>query len=148
MSTGFVLFRLAGQTLATSLDDVREIVRLEGLEPLPGTKPPLAGMIVLRGGPLPVLDMRPGAGTAPDGDVLVMASEGDPVGVAVDTVVAVLHPDQLVDAQPAGRCLPDYVTEVRRYDGKPVLVVDLAQLVGATCVDHRGAWEGIPEAVG
>ena len=55
---GYVLFRLGTRTFATALTDVREIVRLTGLESLPGTQPPLAGVLVLRGTPLPVLDVR------------------------------------------------------------------------------------------
>ena len=36
MIPGYVMFRLAQQTFALSLDQTREIVRLNGLERLPG----------------------------------------------------------------------------------------------------------------
>lgn len=131
MSAGFVMFRLGERTFATLLDDVREIVRLTGLEALPGTRPPLAGVLVLRGTPLPVLDVREGG--APDrGDVLVMEVRGDTVGVAVDGVLAVLHPDELPDADAPVRALPSYVVGVRRHRETPVLLVDLEALLDVT----------------
>ena len=128
---GYVLFRLGERTFATALNDVREIVRLTGLESLPGTQPPLAGVLVLRGAPLPVLDVRE-QGRADEGDVLVMDVEDDTVGVAVDAVLAVLHADELPDGNPPGRSLPSYVVGVRRHGDSPVLLVDLRVLLDTT----------------
>jgi purine-binding chemotaxis protein CheW len=126
-----VLFRLADRVFATPLNDVREIVRLTGLQSLPGTQPPLAGVLILRGTPLPVLDVR--AQGAPDeGDVLVMDVGPDTVGVAVDGVLAVLHADELPDGDPPARTLPSYVVGVRRYQDGPVLLVDLHLLLDVT----------------
>jgi purine-binding chemotaxis protein CheW len=132
VSVGFVLFRLGERTFATKLDEVREIVRLQGLERLPGTTPPLAGVIVLRGMPLPVLDVR--APGAPDdsGDVLVVETGADTVGVAVDEVSAVLHPDELPEGDAAPKALPEYVVGVRTYAGRPVLLVNLQALLDTT----------------
>jgi chemotaxis signal transduction protein len=128
-TTGFVLFRLGERTFAAVLDDVREIVRLEGLQPLPGAEPPLAGVIVLRGSPLPVLDVRQHETDDDRGDVLVMDVDGETVGVAVDGVVAVLPPEELPHAEEAGKSLPGYVVGVRRHGQTPVLMVDLHKLI-------------------
>ena len=128
---GYVLFRLSDRTFATPLDDVREIVRLTGLESLPGTQPPLAGVLVLRGRPLPVLDVRE-QGSPDEGDVLVMDVGADTVGVAVDGVLAVLHPDELPGGDPPARTLPAYVVGVRRHRDAPVLLVDLHLLLDVT----------------
>jgi purine-binding chemotaxis protein CheW len=128
---GYVLFRLGERTFATALNDVREIVRLTGLERLPGTQPPLAGVLVLRGTPLPVLDVREN-GRCDDGDVLVMDVDGDSVGVAVDAVLAVLPPDELPEGDPPSPTLPAYVVGVRRRQGMPVMLVDLRLLLDTT----------------
>jgi chemotaxis signal transduction protein len=130
------LFRLGERTFASALTDVREIVRLTGLESLPGTQPPLAGVLILRGTPLPVLDVRE-QGRADEGDVLVMDVDQDTVGVAVDAVLAVLHADELPDGEPPARTLPSYVVGVRRHRGVggadiPVLLVDLRRLLDTT----------------
>lgn len=132
MSAGFVLFRLGDRTFATPLDAVREIVRLSGLQALPGMTRPLAGVIVLRGLPLPVLDVRE-SGDDDRGDVLVIDAGADSVGVAVDAVSAVLHPDELpaADAAPS-TSLPAYVVGVRQRAGNPVLLVDLNLLLDVT----------------
>jgi purine-binding chemotaxis protein CheW len=130
MIPGYVMFRLGQRTFALRLDEVREIVRLEGLEALPGTRPPMAGVIVLRGNPLPVLDVRASGAAVDDGDVLVMDLAGDAVGVAVDEVLAVLSAGDLPEsAEPASKSLPSYVVGVRRNAGAPVLLVDLQRML-------------------
>lgn len=133
MIPGYVMFRLGQRTFALRLDEVREIVRLEGLERLPGTQPPMAGVIVLRGNPLPVLDVRAAGAPEDTGDVLVMAVDGDPVGVAVDQVLAVLAAADLPESEePPAKTLPSYVVGVRRNAGGPVLLVDLHRMLD-TC---------------
>jgi purine-binding chemotaxis protein CheW len=132
MTSGFILFRLDEHTFATPLDVVREIVRLASVERLPGTTPPLAGVTVLRGRPLPVWDVR----TTPSavngaGDCLVVDLDGETVGIAVDAVLAVLQPHELDDGVPPGRTLPPYVTGVSRRGPDPVLLVDLKRLLDA-----------------
>lgn len=130
MTTGYVMFRLASRTFATSLDDVREIVRLSGLQRLPGVQAPLAGVIELRGAPLPVLDVRGPDAPEDQGDVLVVEVADDAVGVAVDQVLAVLPADALPELtdRPA-KVLPSYVVGVRSSAEGPVLLVDLERML-------------------
>lgn len=127
---GYITFRLAARELACRLDEVREVVRLAGLEALPGMTPPVSGVLELRGNPLPVVDLRLGAEPT-RGDVLVLEAGADTVGVVVDQVTAVLDEDDLVASSeevPTG--LPHYVVQVLRRDaGAPVLLVDLRRLV-------------------
>jgi len=137
---GYVLFRLGERRFVTKLDEVREIVRLSGLEPLPGMRPPLAGIVVLRGRPLPVLDVRAADVVGTDGgDVLVMDVDGDAVGVAVDQVLAVLGGSELQTGEPPARALPDYVVGVRRDANGPLLLVDLHLLLDVTTLGWRDA---------
>ena len=131
--SGYVAFRFGQHTFATPLEGVREIVRLTDVEPLPGMTPPLVGVLMLRGTPLPVWDVRPAKGPSEpvSGDCLVVEVNGDTVGVAVDQVVAVLQLDELSDGGDPGRTLPPYVTAVHRRGDHPVLMVDLQRLVEA-----------------
>src|SRR5690348_3404991 len=127
---GYITFRLAARELACRLDEVREIVRLSGLEVLPGMAPPISGLLELRGNPLPVIDLRVGDAAA-RGDVLVLAEGVEAVGVVVDQVTAVHDEDDLLatgEAKPTG--LPHYVVEVlrRRASDGAVLFVDLQRL--------------------
>ena len=131
MSSGYVVFRFGEHTFATPLDSVREIVRLTQVDPLPGMAAPLVGVILLRGAPLPVWDVRPVVDGTVAGDCLVVQVDGETVGVAVDQVTAVLQPDELTDGDEPGRTLPAYVTAVHRRGDDPVLMVDLRRLLSA-----------------
>jgi purine-binding chemotaxis protein CheW len=128
---GYVTFRLGEREFAAALDGIREVLRLEGLAALPGMEPPMAGVVELRGSPLPVMDLRPAGSLR--GDVLVLADGEHAIGVAVDGVVAVRDIDDLRpgpdSAVPAG--LPSYVVEVLRdaASDKPVLLVDLRRML-------------------
>jgi purine-binding chemotaxis protein CheW len=135
MTPGYVTFRLGEREFATPLDLVREVVRLGGLEVLPGMEPPLAGVIQLRGNPLPVLDVRVAdrrGDSAAEGDVLVVIRNGEPCGIAVDAVTAVRGAGELKPMEQGSvAALPGYVVEVLRDERGPVLLVDLERLVGS-----------------
>lgn len=130
MTPGYVTFRLGEREFATPLTDVREVLRLTGLQLLPGMEPPLAGVISVRGNPLPVLDVR--SGDRLTGDVLVVVRQGELCGIAVDAVTAVRGPQELQPSHESGiGGLPSYVVEVLRDERGPVLLVDLERLVGS-----------------
>jgi purine-binding chemotaxis protein CheW len=132
VNPGYVLFRVGEQTFALGIDEVREIVRLGGLVRLPAARPPLAGVLELRGTPLPVLDVRATQEEADVGDVLVVQLGGDPLGVAVDQVIAIASEAELPDAgEPPAKNLPGYVVGVLRHVSGPVLLVDLQQMLDA-----------------
>jgi chemotaxis signal transduction protein len=132
--SGYITFLMNGRDLACELDDVREVVRATGIEPLPGTRAPVSGMIELRNDPLPVVDLRSDAYPGEEGDVLVLnPDDKGSYGVAVDRVLAVVSGDDLVAEEgepPAG--LPNYVTQVLRRpaDQAPVMLVALRVLAG------------------
>jgi purine-binding chemotaxis protein CheW len=133
--SGFLTFVMGGRDLAAPLDQVREIIRAVGVEPLRGVRAPVTGLVELRGDPLPVVDLRADPNPGGQGDVVVMAPgpEG-PVGVAVDRVLAVVELEGFVsDTAPRPVGLPAYVVEVLRSndeDHRPVLLVDLRVLCG------------------
>lgn len=132
---GYVTFRLGDREFATSLDEIREVLRLTGLTVLPGMAAPMAGVIELRGVPVPVMDLR--ADGATGGDVLVLTdAAGVATGVAVDAVTAVRPPDHLVSTTDPTVGLPGYVVEVLRDTvvGGPVMRVDLRRMLDLSTV--------------
>lgn len=136
-----VTFRLGVREYATSLLDVREVVRLQGVADLPGMARPLAGVLDLRGTAVPVLDLRAGPPADSRGDVLVVerpdgSGRRTPVGVAVDQVRAVVPAGELSAAGAAARVLPCYVIQVLRGAAGVVFLVDLQQLVDAVTGDQ------------
>ena len=136
--SGYITFHMNGRDLACLLDDVREVVRAVGIDPLPGTRAPVSGMLELRNDPLPVIDLRSDAYPGEAGDVLVLnPGPGGSYGVAVDRVLAVVSDDELVRDEgeaPAG--LPPYVIQVLRrpQDRSPVLLVAVRVLAGLEAV--------------
>jgi chemotaxis signal transduction protein len=130
--SGYVTFVMDGRELAGELTEVREVVRASGIEPLTGARAPVTGLLLLRGHPVPVVDLRAGADPGEHGDVLVLEGTDGRLGIAVDKVRAVLGPGDLEPIpQEARGHLPSYVREVRRAgDGRPVLVVSLTALAG------------------
>jgi purine-binding chemotaxis protein CheW len=132
---GYITFRLGDRNLACRLEEVREVVRLDGLDVLPGMTPPISGLLELRGNPLPVVDLRGASVQVARGDVLVMAAGIDAIGAIVDQVIAVHDEDELVSLGERPSGLPDYVIDVLRHDGistgrgGPVLLVHLQALL-------------------
>ncbi|MGH8894653.1 MAG: chemotaxis protein CheW [Actinomycetes bacterium] len=130
--SGYVTFVMSGRRLAGRLGEVREVVRATGIEPLAGARAPVTGLLVLRGTPLPVVDLRSAADAGDTGDLLVLQTPDGALGLAVDEVLAVLGPDELVTGPGvAAPGLPAYVLDVRHdAAGAPVLVVSLTALAG------------------
>ncbi len=126
---GLVTFRLGQQEYATPLAEVREVVRLQGLADLPGMRPPLAGVLDLRGVSLPVVDVR--AAPRPEGDVLVLQVDDGSYGFVCDSVAAVVGTETLVvEESRASESLPAYVEAVLRGSAGPVFLVDVRAMAG------------------
>jgi chemotaxis signal transduction protein len=82
----FLAFRRAGRRFAVPVEEVREAARVPALTPLPGSAERCAGVALVRGTPVAVLDVvreetRP---AAPQGLVLVLESR--PFALLVDAV--------------------------------------------------------------
>ena len=132
--SGYVTFQVGGQEMAGALQDVREVVRAAGVQPLVGSRAPVTGLLLLRGNPVPLVDLRTSAEPGDTGDVLVLEAGDDGVlGLAVDRVVAVVGEDDLrpIDDPLHSAALPSYVTDVRRDAAdRPVFGVVLRALAG------------------
>lgn len=136
--SGHVIFELGGRRYAAPVAHVREVVRLRTLATLPAMAPGTAGVLDLRGRPLPVVDLR--TADAERGDVLVLRAAGGAVGAAVDRVLAVVETGRLQPAAGAASALaragagalPDYVLDVLRDvtdDVGQVFAVDLVAML-------------------
>jgi chemotaxis signal transduction protein len=128
-----VTFALDGQRYATRVDEVREVVRLAALAVLPGLRPPVVGILDLRGASLPVVDVRQSPSPDGTGDVLVVSgNDRDDFGFACDrgTDVAT-HEKFKTEQKPADgplTGLPGYVESVLRADDTPIFLVDVRRM--------------------
>ena len=128
-----VTFALDGQRYATRVDQVREVVRLAALAILPGMRPPVVGILDLRGASLPVVDVRRTPTVAGAGDVLVVGGrEADEFGFACDRGTDVATHEKFkteprpVDGPLSG--LPPYVESVLRKDETAIFLVDVRRM--------------------
>ncbi|MBT9259831.1 MAG: chemotaxis protein CheW [Clostridiales bacterium] len=90
-----VLFQVAGETYGLDIYQVREIIRVPEITRVPRTPPYLLGVINLRGGVIPVLDLRrrfhlPDRERHEDQRIIVTEQHGTIVGMIVDGVSEVL----------------------------------------------------------
>jgi purine-binding chemotaxis protein CheW len=95
-SDQLVTFRLAGEELALPIKSVQEIIKLPEITRVPNTPPYLDGIGNLRGGILPIVNLRKRLGleTKESDDatrIVVINSGGVTTGFVVDSVSEVMH---------------------------------------------------------
>lgn len=96
MADLLLIVRLAGQRVAIPAIHVESVVEIEALTPVPRTAPHIAGLAALRSRVLTVIDCRaaldlePSEGP-PSREAIVIAVDGHPYALLVDTVDDVLE---------------------------------------------------------
>ena len=94
-----VAFRLSGETFGVDIGAVREIIRLQTVTHLPSAPDAVAGVINLRGGVVPVVDLskRLNLGSAAETDesrIIVLDIGDSDIGIFVDAVTDALRIDE------------------------------------------------------
>lgn len=95
-STQVVVFQLGREFYAVSISDVREIVRMQSITPVPSAPDYVQGVVNLRGQVIPVINLAKRLGlpvqpATPATRIVVAQAGQDTVGVIVDSVVKVTH---------------------------------------------------------
>lgn len=134
----FACFELRGRCFGLDVACVREIVRWQRITPLPKAPPLIEGVVELRGGIVPVLDLgrlmgedpvQPG----PDARIALLEIDGMSIGLCVEAMSDVMsvHRTSIED-------VPELATQagydtvravVRRADADPVMVLSLEQII-------------------
>ncbi len=101
--------RIDGTPYAVPIENVREIVRVRPITPIPRTSGEVRGVISLRGEIIQVIDLRmrlrlaPAVAAKSNRIVVVQADDGRLAGVLVDEVREVLRvPESAIGSPPAG----------------------------------------------
>lgn len=131
-----LLFRAAGVFCALPIEYVIETMRHPALEALPDAPHFIAGIAIVRGAPLPVIDVARLFGKESERpERLVVARVGRRrVGLAVDAVIGprVLPDDMLQRLPPLLRdASREAVSEIGSLDGELILVLRAARIVPA-----------------
>lgn len=138
-STTWLVFQMAGQHYAASLDQICEVLRDVEITPVPGAADELLGIFHLRGQIVPVMDGRRRLELAgePAADpagvrVVVLVYEGQLVGLRVDGVGELLVPNvEDVEVAPSPeRRGNDPVKCVLPWREGFVALLDVGRLVG------------------
>lgn len=136
-SSHFVTFGLADELLAAPVEAVREVLAVPPLTRVPNAPPYLLGIIDVRGGSVPVIDMRrkfglPPAATTDSSRILVLevAMAGQPItiGALADRVFEVITMDDAALQPPPDigvRWQSSAIAGIGRQDGRFVILLDL-----------------------
>lgn len=147
-----VLFTLAKQTFAIDVRQVREVIRVAEIVPIPDVPPWLEGIIHLRGVMVPLIDLHeklhiPQRNDGSPDRVIVSHATHCRFGVLVDMVKGVITlqesevnpPDEVIRHAAS-------VAAVAFYEGQLIPILDLNRLL--TIEDTQGIQlSGVPETV-
>ncbi|MCO5166321.1 MAG: chemotaxis protein CheW [Planctomycetes bacterium] len=104
MSAALCTFELDGLLLAVPVDEVQEVVRVQGLTPVPRAHPVVRGLVNLRGQLIAAVDLRRRLGlppaSGPQAMTIVVRSPDGPASLLVDDVGDVLEPGAAPEPPP------------------------------------------------
>jgi len=91
----FVVFTIRDKLCALSIEEVKEIIRLQRITNVPGIKEYIPGMINLRGNIIPVVDLHkryqmPDTSFTKKTRMIIVQNEGEDIGLIVDEVTMVI----------------------------------------------------------
>lgn len=142
-----VVFDLAGQQYGVDISTVREIIRMTEITHVPDAPPSIEGVINLRGGVIPVVDLRKRFGlrvTRPTDQsrVLVVELEGDNVGVVVDRVDEVLRiPASSIEDTASLVTTADsyYIDGIAKVDEDLLILLNLSKALSSEALSNLAA---------
>lgn len=135
-----VVFKLAQEEYGVKIVQVKEIINLTEVTPLPQAHSAVEGVINLRGQIIPIIDLKKRLGLAvqeysSEARVIVVEIENQFLGIKVDEAVEVLR----LDAN-AIQALPEFVSQVEnqsfvigvgRIEDRLIVLLDLTKVLGS-----------------
>lgn len=141
-----VVFRLGSEEYGVDIHQVREIIRVPSITRVPRAKDFIEGIFNLRGGVIPVLNLRRRLGFA-DVDVsederVVVAEIGEHiVGMRVDGVSEVLGVERSQVAPPSPYIVSvdsEYISGIVKLDDRLIILLDLDRVLSVEELSHVG----------
>jgi purine-binding chemotaxis protein CheW len=138
MNTLHVVFKVAGTEYALPASDVLQMDSYSGATRVPGSRPYVAGIVQIRGGVIPVVDLRMRFGLPPiertlDSRVVVGKHGNRSVGLIVDSAREVLKleaeqlqaPPEMVLREAGGM-----IKAVAQVGSRLVMMLDFSKVIG------------------
>ncbi|OEC59963.1 MULTISPECIES: chemotaxis protein CheW [Pseudomonas] len=144
----YLTFTLADEVFAVGTRSVREIIEYGHLTPVPMMPPCVLGVINLRGGVVPIMDLRQrfGAGHTAISRrsciVILEVERGDlrqVMGIVVEAVNAVIEiGTQDIEPPPSfgTRIHTDFIHGMAKLDGRLVVLLDIGQVLSLDDLQH------------
>ena len=131
-----VVFQLGEEEMGVEVGQVREIIRVSRITPLPRSPAFIKGVANIRGQIVTIIDLAEKLGLpseAGEGRIIVMELKGNTVGVMVSAVSEVLQLSP-AEIQPptllSGSGIElDYLTGIANMDGRLIILVDLEKIL-------------------
>lgn len=145
-----VVFSLADEAYGVDIYKIREIIRVPAITKVPRAPEYVEGVINLRGGVIPVLDLRKRFGLekgeeSDDRRIVVTELGNQTVGMVVDGVSEVLEVDASeidLPSEYVATVDTQYITGIVKTDQKLIILLDLEQVLYVRSRDEKsGAGE-------
>ena len=139
-----VIFKIGGEEFGVSIAQVREIVRLVPITPIPRSPDFIEGVVNLRGQILAVIDLAkrldlPAIIRSEKTRIVVVEVEGNIVGMIVDEVTEVLRlpVDDITDTPEliSSESHQKYITGVGKLGDRLLVLIDLSMIFSAEEVE-------------
>jgi len=132
-------FMLSDEQYALDILEIKEIVRLLAITPVPRSPPWLKGIVTLRGVIVPIFDLRSRLGLAemepgPDTRIVVVYRGEEFAGLIVDGITQVMRlPVETIEPPPQtiGQVEAEYLRGVVRFRDQLVILLNLPRVVEA-----------------
>jgi purine-binding chemotaxis protein CheW len=132
-------FMLSDEQYALDILEIKEIVRLQAVTPVPRSPPWLKGIVTLRGVIVPIFDLRSRLGLAeiehgPETRIVVVYRGEEFAGLIVDSITQVMRlPVEAIEPPPQtiGPVEAGYLRGVARFRDQLVILLNLPRVVEA-----------------
>jgi purine-binding chemotaxis protein CheW len=132
-------FMLSDEEYALDILEIKEIVRLHAITPVPRTPPWIKGIVTLRGVIVPIFDLRSRLGLAQiehtaDTRIIVVYRGEELAGLIVDRITQVMRlPVETIEPPPQtiGLVEAEYLRGVARFRDQLVILLNLPRVVEA-----------------
>lgn len=132
-------FMLSDEQYALDILEIKEIVRLLAITPVPRSPPWLKGIVTLRGVIVPIFDLRSRLGLAeiehsPDTRIVVVYRGEEFAGLIVDSITQVMRlPIEAIEPTPQtiGQVEAEFLRGVVRFRDHLVILLNLPRVVEA-----------------
>ncbi len=136
MNELLLICEIAGRRAAIAASDVRSVIEVEGITPIPGTPPHIAGLTALRSQALTVVDCRVALGFESRGEVdgaraAVIEEDGHLYALVVDEAHDVAEATSLSDPVSGGfgQGWQDAARGMVETATGPAILIDTAKLI-------------------